>query len=117
MVQCMSSEVKKEEPVAEKPAEEFLEVNLSTPLNSFGEEITVLKMRRPNGVDLINLGQPCDLDPFSEPPRFIPNIAKSVVWASRLSGVPSTEFGKLSTNDLMTIGWKFVPFFSPNMGT
>jgi Phage tail assembly chaperone proteins, E, or 41 or 14 len=104
-------------PAEEKPNDQFLEVILSTPLNSFGEEITVLKMRRPNGIDLINLGQPCDLDPFSEPPRFIPNIAKSVVWAARLSGIPSPEFGKLSSNDLMTIGWKLVPFFAPNMGT
>jgi hypothetical protein len=111
----MSEEVKKEQP-AEKPAEEFVEVKLSKPINSFGEELSVLKLRRPTGADLIRIGNPVIFDPITDPPRITHDMPKMVQMLMRLSGVPTSSFDQLDPRDLVAASWAVTNYFLPTAG-
>jgi hypothetical protein len=104
-------------PAAEqKPAEDFVEVKLSKPINSFGEEISVLKFRKPTGADLIRVGNPVIFDPITDPPRITHDMPKMVQMLMRLSGVPTSSFDQLDTRDLTAAAWAVTNYFLPTPG-
>lgn len=119
----MSKEAKKEEP-AGKTAEDytgpteplFVEVKLSKPINSFGEEISVLKLRRPTGADLIRIGNPVIFDPITDPPRIVHDWSKMPSMLMRLSGVPTSSFEQVDPRDLTAAAWAITNYFLPTPG-
>jgi Phage tail assembly chaperone proteins, E, or 41 or 14 len=108
------AEMKKE--AAEKPAEEFVEVTLSKPINSFGEQVSVLKLRKPTGADLIRIGNPVIFDPITDPPRITHDMPRMVQMLMRLSGVPTSSFDQLDPRDLVSCAWAVTNFFLPTPG-
>jgi hypothetical protein len=116
MSEKKSHEPKEVLPAEEKPSEQFVEVKLSTPINSFGEEISVLKFRRPTGADLIRVGNPVIFDPITDPPRITHDMPKMVQMLVRLSGVPSSSFDHVDPRDLTAAAWAVTNFFLPTPG-
>jgi hypothetical protein len=93
--------------------EERIEYQLTEPINAYGEEVKVLKMRKPTGLDLIRIGNPVTFYPMIDPPRIEHDMPKMVQMIARLSGVPSSSIERIDPRDLIGIAWLVSPFFIP----
>ncbi|KWV43419.1 hypothetical protein AS156_25220 [Bradyrhizobium macuxiense] len=102
----MSEEVKTE-------VKSDIEFALRTPILAYGEEISVLKIRKPMGADLVAVGNPVKFSPFTSPPTVEHDYPKIVEMAARLANVPSSSLTKLDPEDLITLAWTITPFFVP----
>ncbi len=90
-------------------------VPLDPPLQAFGETVTELRLRAPNGTDQITIGNPVIINAFDDDPastiRFDwPLMARMIV---RLSGLPMTTIAQMTPSNLSAVAWKLVPFFLP----
>lgn len=85
------------------------------PIKSYGEEVRVIKMRKPNGNDLLNVGNPVIFYPHVEPPRIEFDNAKLLTMIARLSepSIPTPSLTELDPRDMLNIGWELAPFFTP----
>ena len=109
----MTSQAKKQPSVVEE--EERFDFNLSSPINSFGEMVSVLKWRRPNGADLIKVGNPIVFYPYLEPVKVEHDFVKVVQMMARLTGTPTSSLEKLDPEDIASFAWTITPFFIPKM--
>jgi hypothetical protein len=98
-------------PAEEKRAD--IEYTLSEPIPAYGEQVSVIKMRKPTGGDLIRIGNPVIFYPHIEPPKVEHDMPKMVAMIARLSGVPTSSLDRLTTGDLLGIAWTLSPFFIP----
>lgn len=101
----MTDEVKKDERVIAK------EFTLSKPISAYGDEITVLRMRKPTGADIIAIGNPCPVNPYVDPPEVKHDYKKVVQMVARLANVPSSSLERMEADDLIGLGWMIAPFF------
>lgn len=101
------------ETAAASASDDKLEFNLSKPIRAFKDEISVLKLRRPTGMDVVAVGNPVIYTPFCDPPRVEHDYPKVIAMAARLSGVPSSSLQKLEPQDLVELAWAISPFFMP----
>lgn len=100
----------------EQPADKGLLVwPLSKPIKSYGEELTVIKMRKPNGNDLLIVGNPVHWYPHVDPPRVEHDLTKVVTMVARLSEpkIPTTSLAELDPLDIIGLAWAISPFFIP----
>ncbi|KWV48039.1 hypothetical protein AS156_19205 [Bradyrhizobium macuxiense] len=102
----MSEEVRKE-------VKADIEFTLSTPIIAYGEEISVLKIRKPTGADLVSVGNPVEFSPFTSPPTVKHDYQKMTEMVARLANVPSSSLQKLDPTDLVSLAWAVTPFFIP----
>jgi hypothetical protein len=93
----------------------FLVYPLNKPIKSYGETIRIVKMRRPEGMDLIMVGNPVIYYPHVEPPRVEHDFEKVVKMVARLSEpkIPTTSLAALDNQDLVGLAWAISPFFIP----
>lgn len=97
-----------------KPVTEFVvEYKLAQTIRAFDEDIEVIKLRKPNGADLIRIGNPVLFYPHAEPVKIEHDMPKMVTMISRLSGIPVGSLERLSTEDLLGLAWSISPFFIP----
>lgn len=89
------------------------EVTLSKPINAYGEEVKVLRLRKPTGADIIAVGNPCPINPYVDPPEIKHDYKKVALMAARLANVPSSSLERLEAEDLIGLGWAIAPFFLP----
>jgi hypothetical protein len=92
-----------------------IEYRLSEPIQAYGEEVTVIKLRKPTGGDLIRIGNPVLFYPHADPPKIEHDMIKMVTMIARLSvpPIPTSSMDQLSTGDLVGIAWTLSPFFIP----
>jgi len=105
------------EPIAAELDPDHIYVKLSKPIKSYGDEVSVIKMRLPTGGDGIRIGNPVDFYPMTDPPIVRFNMPLVQAMVARLANIPSGSIEKMASNDLMSCAWKLVPFFLPNLGT
>jgi hypothetical protein len=98
----------------EEQPEAAVEYPLVKPISAYGEDVSVLKMRKPTGADLLRIGNPVKFSPFSDPPQIEHDYAKVVAMVARLANVPSSSLERLETDDLTALAWVITPFFTPN---
>jgi hypothetical protein len=108
----MSKRVEKPEPEPEEVVTD-IEFPLSKPIVAYGEEVTVLKMRKPTGADLIKVGSPVKFSPFTDPPTVEHDYPKVIAMVARMSSVPSSSLERLSPEELVALAWTISPFFIP----
>lgn len=101
---------------SESPDSDFIMVTLSAPIKSYGEDVSVIKMRKPNGADLLRVGNPVIFDPISEPPQITHNMARMQQMIARLANIPSGSLEKMTTQDWVSCAWAVTPFFMPMAG-
>jgi hypothetical protein len=97
----------------QEPEEDRIEYELTEPINAYGEEIKVLKMRKPTGVDLIRVGNPVAFYPNAEPIKIEHDMPRMVQMIARLTGVPSSSIERMNPRDLIGVAWVLSPFFIP----
>jgi Phage tail assembly chaperone proteins, E, or 41 or 14 len=98
----------------EKPREEFaIEYPLDEPIKAYNEEVKVLKLRKPNGNDLIQVGSPVIFYPHVEPPKIEFDMPKVIAMLARLSNTPSSSIAMIGPQDLTGLAWAISPFFIP----
>ncbi|KWV59340.1 hypothetical protein AS156_31470 [Bradyrhizobium macuxiense] len=90
-----------------------IEFPLRTSITAYGEEVRVLKIRKPMGADLVAIGNPVKFSPFTSPPTVEHDFTKIVEMVARLANVPSSSLTKLDPEDLITLAWTITPFFVP----
>ena len=105
------SETKKVETI-ENPEIEF---KLRTPIVAYGDEISVLKLRKPTGTDLLRVGNPVKFSPFTTPPSVEHDFQRVIEMVARLSGVPSSSIEKMDPQELTALAWEISPFFIPTL--
>jgi hypothetical protein len=96
-----------------KEAEIVIEYQLAEPINAYGEEIKVLKLRKPTGMDLIEIGNPVDFYPYAEPVKVAHDMPKVRAMLARLANIPSSSVARLGPRDLVGLAWAISPFFIP----
>lgn len=101
----MSDEAKKDD------REIVKEHTLSKPISAYGEEVTVLRLRKPMGADIIAVGNPCPVNPYVDPPQVSHDYKKVVLMVARLANVPSSSLERMEADDLISLGWLIAPFF------
>jgi hypothetical protein len=108
-----------DEPIAEGALEDsdHIIVTLSTPIKAYGDELSVIKMRKPTAGDGIRVGNPVDFIPFTNPPSVRFNMPILQAMIAHLARIPSGSIEKMAPNDLISCGWILAPFFLPNPGT
>lgn len=105
--------------MAKEPKEEdekievAFEYPLDKPISAYGEEVKVLKLRKPTGLDLIEIGNPVTWYPYAEPPKVEHDMQKVMKMVARLANIPSSSINKLDTRDLVGLAWLISPFFIP----
>jgi hypothetical protein len=104
----------KETDMKEEAAEIAAEFILSKPIIAYGEEVTVLKMRKPMGADLLRVGNPVKFSPYTDPPQIEHDYPKLLAMVARLSKVPSSSLSQIDTDDLTALAWTVTPFFIPS---
>ena len=90
-----------------------IEYRLSETIPAYGEDISVIKMRKPNGADLIRIGNPVLFYPHAEPVKIEHDMLKMIAMIARLSGIPTSSLERLNTIDMLGIAWTLSPFFIP----
>ena len=107
-----ASEKKPDEAVAAKPMITYV---FEKAIKAYGEDITVIKMRRPVPRDIVEIGNPVIFYPHAEPVRVEHDYVKVVQMAARLSdpSIPSTSLLEMQLNDLVGLAWAMSPFFTP----
>jgi hypothetical protein len=100
---------------ADKPVEGELVFPLSTPIRAYDEELSVIKMRVPNGGDLVRVGNPVVFYPQTEPVKVEHDMQKMITMIARLSSppVPVSSVETISPVDLVGLAWFLSPFFIP----
>jgi hypothetical protein len=95
--------------------DDMLVFPLSKPIKAYGDKITVIKMRRPEGMDLVIVGNPVIYYPHVEPARVEHDFEKVVKMVARLSEpkIPSQSIATLDQKDLVGLAWVISPFFIP----
>jgi hypothetical protein len=96
----------------EKP-EYAIEYPLSEPLKAYGETVSVLKLRKPTGVDLIEVGNPVTFYPYADPVKIEHDMPKVRAMLARLANIPSSSIERLGPRDLVGLAWAISPFFIP----
>lgn len=91
-----------------------VEFPLVKPINAYGEELKVLKLRKPTGTDLLRIGNPVKFSPYSDPPSVDHDYPKVLAMVARLANVPSSSLERLDTDDLTALAWTITPFFIPS---
>jgi hypothetical protein len=104
---------KKPETEEEKPAEIAIEYPLDEPINAYGAEIKVLKLRKPTGVDLIEIGNPVNFYPYATPVKVEHDMPKVQQMIARLANIPSSSVSRIGPRDLVGLAWAISPFFIP----
>lgn len=90
-----------------------IEFPLRKPLKAYGEEVSVLKIRKPTGADLLRVGNPVKFYPFAKPPLVEHDMPRMIEMVARLSNVPSSSLEQLDPDELTTLAWHVSPFFIP----
>lgn len=92
---------------------EDLEYTLSKAISAYGESVTVLKLRKPTGADLVRIGNPVNFYPHADPIKIEHDMPKMVAMIARLSNIPSSSIEKIGPQDLIGLAWAISPFFIP----
>lgn len=97
-----------------KPPENIaVEFPLTVPIKAYGEEVKVIRMRKPTGADLVRVGNPVNFYPYADPVKVEHDMSKVVAMAARLSNIPSASIEMMDSNDLIGMAWAMSPFFIP----
>ena len=86
---------------------------LRTPIPVYTDKVAELRLRRPTGRDLIQIGNPVIFDPVSEPPVIQHDMPRMAAMLARLSEIPASSIEKLEPEDLVDAAWAVTPFFIP----
>jgi hypothetical protein len=97
----------------EKAPKIAIEFPLDEPINAYGEELTVLKLRKPTGIDLIEIGNPVNFYPYATPVKIEHDMAKVQAMVARLANIPSSSVARIGPQDLVGLAWAISPFFIP----
>jgi hypothetical protein len=101
-------------PETEEEAPEIaIEFPLSEPINAYGNKIEVLKLRKPTGVDLIEVGNPVNFYPYADPIKIEHDMPKVRSMLARLANIPSSSIDRIGPRDLVGLAWAISPFFIP----
>lgn len=100
---------------AESPSDIIIEFKLKKPILSYGEQVSVLKIRKPTGADLVRVGNPVKFNPYVSPPSVEHDFTKLVAMVARLANVPSSSLEALDPEELTALAWELTNFFLPAM--
>lgn len=106
---------KRVENVNEEKPETLSPYPLLKPIKSYGEEVRSIVMRKPNGGDLLAIGNPVIFSPHIDPPRIEHDLTKVLQMVARIStpSIPSTSLAELDPQDIVGLAWHISPFFTP----
>lgn len=102
---------------ASKEPELIACVLMFNPIKSYGKEIRVIQMRRPNGNDLLQVGNPVIYYPHVSPPKIEFDLPRVLSMVARLADppIPSPSLADMDPRDIVNVGWELAPFFIPAM--
>ncbi len=106
---------KRVEDVNDEKPETLPPYPLLKPVKAYGEEVRSIVMRKPNGGDLLAVGNPVIFSPHIDPPRIEHDLAKVLQMVARISqpSIPSTSLAELDPQDIVGLAWHISPFFTP----
>jgi hypothetical protein len=87
---------------------------LATPVEAHGEEITVLRLRRPNAADLAECGMPFKM---GQDGVIDLNPRAMMQLAARLASVPPSTVGSMDISDFIALQGVLANFFAPRETT
>lgn len=108
-------EQKRKEQELDQKTKNLLVYTLTTPIKAYGEEVRVIRFRRPTGMDIVMVGNPVVFMPHADPPRVEHDYPKLIKMMARLSDppIPSTSLAEMDPQDLVGLAWTVSPFFTP----
>lgn len=86
---------------------------LTRPIPVEGEEVKEITLREPTTLDVVEAGNPCSLDPATNPPTIRFDERKQAAMISRLANIPPSSVHRMSPKDFTAIGWIVADFFLP----
>ena len=87
--------------------------HLKNPIQVFQDEVSTLTLRKPTGLDVIQLGNPVIFFPDSDSPRMEHDFPKMQRMIARLANIPQVSVGLMSAKDLIGLSWEISGFFLP----
>lgn len=101
-----------ESAVTEEAEKEFwLEHKLKKPINPFGEEMTVLRLRHPTTIEIRRIN-----DPFhSKDGATILDSDLAAVWIEKLGKLPKDGCNMLHWKDFQVVKGEVISFFAESM--
>lgn len=110
----MADEAKKED--AASPSSDTV-VKLRKPIQANGEDVSELKFREPTGGDIERVGNPVNIDVFTN--QGVPTTSfdekKMSAMMALLAGVPPSSVRLLHPKDWNNCAWSLLPFFTPDL--
>lgn len=94
-------------------AEEIMgrsEITLAVPIKAHGEELTVLKLRRPTTAEVRKIGR-MPYVAVDESGKITPDMAVVPDYISVCAGIPPSSVEQLDLSDLNTLAWSIAAFF------
>lgn len=91
----------------------FITFTLTKPIVAYGVEVNELKLRKPTGADLLQIGNPVKFFPYTDPPQVEHDYKRVVAMVARLANVPSKSLEALDPEELAALAWDISPFFVP----
>lgn len=79
-------------------------------------EISEVAVRRPTGMDILQVGNPVIFDPVSDPPRITHDHKRMPDMIFRLTSLTPPVLAKMDPQDLVGLFWHITPFFMPPVG-
>jgi hypothetical protein len=86
---------------------------LRKPIPVYTDKVSTLKLRRPTGSDLVQIGNPVIFDPVSYPPVVRHDMPRMCAMLARLADIPESSIERLEPEDLVAAAWAVSPFFIP----
>ena len=81
----------------------FFEFELRSPIPADGDETKTLKLRKPTTADIMEAGDPVEVDFASDPPTYRIDDRKMGRMLSRMADLPPSSIGKLDPQDYKAI--------------
>ena len=89
---------------------QFVKVRLSVPIPVMGEMIKELTLRRPTGLDLMEIGMPVV---FDQSGAMVHNYSIVGAMINRLGSIPPGSVQKMDSQDMVKAALKMTGFFMP----
>jgi hypothetical protein len=86
---------------------------LKREIKAHGQMIGELHFRAPTGADMIDIGNPVEVDMSSNPVRITHNMRVMGQMIARLAGINPAAVREMEPNDIAACAWLLTDFFVP----
>jgi hypothetical protein len=92
-----------------------LVIKLRKPVIANGDEVMELTFREPTAADIDRIGNPVNIDPFSDPPKYTFQSQMMTMMMATLATVPPSTIRQMHPKDWNNGAWMLINFFIPDI--